>query len=490
MSTESPPDKPQSKKTKTRGNFFLIDLPTFAKVCSLDDADAAAAYLILAAGTGADNRTSTWSREAINQRTALNWRKAAACIAKLEQHGLVRKIRSGARPRFDLPPIETRPAIQKHVAALAERIMQGEQPTTPTEKAAATIGRDHGWLRCDDDGTWSFVAERPMVKAYLPNSLVGDETGKATGESTIVDRIRKSRDPMALRLLVDLYALQDLAEHCGVDRYYVFQEYKRESVKATGQFQVWKFSDKSTHVRIQSGPLSHHRSKGGKANDMFARMAILEDAGAIEWAYHLAEEGDREDNKPSTASLIYPVAIERHGKVVLGELETVIGNYAFRAALALAKKPFDELSDIAKDWERVAPSEFLLPAERLAKKASLVGIPRLRCRAKTTNAARWRKGLMEDAESIVQMFRGIINEHAPELLVEADRHLADFNDASTWSSTSLQRDINDPSQSSKHEGSVLRTGGLRPSPSSDEEIGDGTPDDIFATIFKPARERF
>mgnify|MGYP007121612074 FL=1 len=136
------------------------------------------------------------------------------------------------------------------------------------------------------------------------------------------------------------------------------------------------------------------------------------------------------------------------------------------------------------------PGEFFLPADRLAREARLIGIPRLRYRAKTTNAARWRKDLMEEIKDVVQMFRGIINEYAPELLVEADRRLADFNDASTWSSTMLQRDINDPSQSSKHDGSVLRTDGLRPSPSSDEGFSDGTLDDIFSTIFKPARERF
>ncbi len=98
----------REKKAKDRGNFFLVDIPTFAKVCDLADPDIAAAYLILAAGTGADNRTSTWSREAVNQRTALNWRKADASIAKLEQQGLVRWIKKGARPRLDLPPVETR----------------------------------------------------------------------------------------------------------------------------------------------------------------------------------------------------------------------------------------------------------------------------------------------------------------------------------------------------------------------------------------------
>ena len=102
------------------------------------------------------------------------------------------------------------------------------------------------------------------------------------------------------------------------------------------------------------------------------------------------------------------------------------------------------------------PSAFILPAERLAREATLVGVPRLRCRAKTSNAARWRKELLDDADGFVQMFRGIIAEHAPELLAAADKRLADFNAVSTRTSTLVQRDINDPSNHLST-GSVLRT---------------------------------
>jgi hypothetical protein len=54
------------------------------------------------------------------------------------------------------------------------------------------------------------------------------------------------------------------------------------------------------------------------------------------------------------------------------------------------------------------------------------------------------------------MFRGIIAEHDPAMLVEADRRLADFNDTSTETSTLVQRDINVPSWSGKNEDSALR----------------------------------
>lgn len=460
---------PAPKKSKNRGNMFLVDVPTYAAVCGLGDPDVAAVYLILAAGTGADNRTSTWSREAVNKRTGLNWRKASGCFDKLERAGLLRWItgKSTRKPRLDLPPIETRPAMQKHVAALADRIMHGEQPTTATEKGAATIGKDHGWLDQDDAGTWYFVSERPMVKAYLPNSLVGDETGKPISGSTIVDRIRLARDPMTFRLLVDLYALQDLAELGGVDRWFLRKKFARRTITRTGTFQVWEYSEGSELVRVQGGKLSHHARKvteaekaagWNSAKDFFPRVKILEDAGALEWVYYLAED-DTE-----TSVLIHPLAVERHGKVVWSEIETIVGSYATRAACALA-----EMQGSIDGYEGLLSSRFLLAADRLAREATVVGIPRLRCRAKTTNAARWRKELVDDAMSHIGMFRGIINEHAPELLAKPDSRLADFNGISTKisteTSTLVQRDINDSSWSGRHEGSVLRTADDTASPS-------------------------
>ncbi|OJY67140.1 MAG: hypothetical protein BGP16_18285 [Sphingobium sp. 66-54] len=452
-----------AKRPKRRGHMFLVDVPTFAKVCSLGDADASAAYLILAAGTGPDNRTSTWSREAINKRTALNWRKADGAMAKLEQNGLIRWLsgKGTRKPRIDLPPVETRQPMQKHVAALASRIAQGEQPRTAPEKAAATLGRQQGWLACDDAGVWSCVPSRPAKMAFLPMELVGDAFGATDNTATtIVDRIRKSRDPMALQLLVDLYALQDLAEQGGVDRQHYYTKFDRETGPATGSLQLWKFERGGEWV-AWNGPLDHHRreptaseKKQGRnaGSDFFDRARVLADAGALEWVYYLAE-----DDSP-TSPLIYPAAVQRHGKMVWTELESIVGGYATRAACALSHDAADKL-DYAKRWENCAPSNFLLPADRLARQAALIGIPRLRHRARTSNASRWRQELVEGAKSNIAMLRGIIAENAPALLDEADRRFADFNDASKKASTLHQCDINDTSQSGKHSSPSLRDGG-------------------------------
>lgn len=458
---DKPSDDGKAMKTpKKRGHMFLVDLPTFAKVCSLGDADAAASYLILAAGTGADNRTSTWSREAINKRTALNWRKADTSMKKLEDNGLIRWLsgKGTRKPRIDLPPVETRQPMQRNVSALFDKIRQGHQPQSQAEKAAATHGLRDGWLSRGEDGVFEAITQRATEMAYLPMELVGDTFGESSAATTtIVDRIRMSRDPLALRLLIELYSLQDLAEHGGVKDYYLWTAYNREKGGASGSLQLWTFTREMQTCRIQSGPLAHHwrsptkeEEQAGKngAADFFGRVQILCDAGALEWTYYLKEDGEGD------APRIYPVGVSRHGKFIWTELESIIGGYAIRAACALSDEAPDKLENVI--WhEANAPKFFILPADRLAREAALVGVPRLRHRARTSNAARWRQELLETVESIVPTFRGIIVDHAPALLVEADKRLADFNvgfnDKSTESSTSIQRDINDSYQSPMHD---------------------------------------
>lgn len=450
---------------RDRGSFFLVDLPTFAKVCELG-ADVAASYLILSAGTGADNRTTTWSREAINLRTNLNWRKASACLDKLEESGrLVWVSGKGTRkPRIDLPPVETRKPMSRNVAALADKIRNGYQPTGPAEKGAAAIGRDQGWFNLGADGDWSFIETRPLVKAYLPNALVGDETGRATGRTTIIENIRKSRDPAAFRLLVDFYALQDLAEYGGIERRHFYKVYDREKAGASGSLQFWQFSGGQEYVRwsdatrpYQRKPTKEEMDAGweedNNAAGFFGAVRTLSDAGALEWVLCLVE-----DEAPDS-STIYPVAVERHGKIDFGELESLVGIYAIYAACALKGVP-----DEAGYWTSSLPSEALLPAERLSKRVNLVGTPRLRFRARTSNASRWRSELTETANSTITMFRGILAQQAPQLLAAADKRLADFNDGSTLGSTVLQRDINASSGSGKHHDTPSLVRGAMESP--------------------------
>jgi hypothetical protein len=367
---------------KRRGDFFIVDMPTFAAVCDLGNADAAAAYLVLAAGTGSDNRTTTWSREAINKRTGLNWRKADGAMALLEGRGFIRWIagKGTRKPRLLLPIVETRKRMDRAVAAMADKIRLGDEPATEKELKAAEIGRQQGWLECED-GFWIFQKERVVIPAFLPNELVGTGAKPAPGSRSIIDRIRLARDSMAFRLLIDLYSLQDLAEHGGVERFYLFKTFDRKLRGASGSHNVFEFSEPKVLCRVRNSALVHHANSDNADSPEKAfseRLNILEDAGAVEWVYYVVEDD-------SDASVrIHPLAVERHGKLVTDQLETVLGSHAVAAACGLLGRPDD-----IQSMDDAMPAQFLVPVERLARNATVRGVARMRSRAKTNNAAIW-----------------------------------------------------------------------------------------------------
>jgi len=329
---------PEGGSAKARGEFFVVDAPAFAKVCELG-ADTAAAYLVMACGTGRDSRTSTWSRDAISRHTGVTWRKARQSVDALKGAGRVQELTpaKARRPRFDLPPLERSP-MPAAVARLAERIRNGLQPTSKVDRATAAEGQALGWLARERQGLWRFLEEPEGRAAFIPKSVVMRDDG----QPSIVERLRQTRDPKALQLLVDLYAQQDLAELDGVDRLTLRRTFSRKSVLATGLHQLWWFKEEHTATNWR-GLEHHHANKNLDA--FWLNIRRLEDLGAIEWVYYLAEDAEGD------AELVYPVAVVRSGQVVRGELESVTGQWATLAAAVLHPgedvNRFDEFADQA-----------------------------------------------------------------------------------------------------------------------------------------------
>jgi hypothetical protein len=71
-----------------RGDFFAVDRRTWAMAFDTAGLHAALAYLVLARGSLADMRTTSWSAEAINHRTRLNWRQAKESDRQTDRSGL------------------------------------------------------------------------------------------------------------------------------------------------------------------------------------------------------------------------------------------------------------------------------------------------------------------------------------------------------------------------------------------------------------------
>lgn len=67
-----------------KGRFFVIDARIWAKVTARG-MNEAVAYLVLAYGTGRDNRTTRWSSKALHKHAGIAWTRGQAAIESLIQ---------------------------------------------------------------------------------------------------------------------------------------------------------------------------------------------------------------------------------------------------------------------------------------------------------------------------------------------------------------------------------------------------------------------
>src|SRR5882757_7201250 len=95
-------DRPDSSGP-SRGNFFAIDRRCWAHVCQYG-INAMCAYLVLARGTGHDQRTTSWSVNAVENHTGIGRARARAAITLLQQACLMKITKAGVRPRYYLLP--------------------------------------------------------------------------------------------------------------------------------------------------------------------------------------------------------------------------------------------------------------------------------------------------------------------------------------------------------------------------------------------------
>lgn len=421
------------KRPKNRGHFAVLDVPTFRKVCQRYDADTAAIYLCMAMGTDAAGQVSSWTREPIRRRLSLSWRVIDRKLDQLERDALISwHNKSSRKNRIHLKLHETRPMKPGYAAAFP-RLRAGTFPANEKEWRLFEQMAEDGWI--DDD--MQVIERRKIQPAYLPLSLVGDERGMPTGSPCIVERIRKARDPLAFLLLVQMYAAQDLPETGGTAWDFIWRKFDEEKVICrTAETAIIAASDPREWTRF-SVVTADHRAERGEADAAlyFERMKILQDASAVEFVLAVVE-----DDQPG-AQVIYPLGVLRHGKLVRDEAEHAVGVLATGAGLALTGD-----ADQLEHHLCQAPHSWRVPVDRMYRKATLMGIPRLVARPKTRATERWQADRIELFREWCDYFSAVIRENAPELLEKSGRLQRDFNEASKL----LQRDINDLMGSANH----------------------------------------
>lgn len=226
--------------------FFAVGHDTFLAACALG-LNEAAALLVQARGSLADNATTAWSARAVATRLAMRQCRAKAAITRLVDDGLLRIERAGTRPRY--------------------------------------------------------VLAQQGALIWLPNALI-DGVG---AETPPILKLRQTQDGLLLRLFVELYGKQNLREYDGIDPTLLRQVWERKRIGQHGPYLVWRFH--TPHLRALPSDdlvLPHHlglsdaeRQKGAHPGAaFFARLSRLKALGLIEWVPWLFDGPDGEPLHP------------------------------------------------------------------------------------------------------------------------------------------------------------------------------------------------
>jgi hypothetical protein len=91
---------PADRKNK---GFFSIDRGAF-RCAAVGGLNSAIACLVMARGTGPDNRTTQWSVNAIEKYTGISRPNAKKAVQDLLDRGIWKKTREGNHPSYEAVP--------------------------------------------------------------------------------------------------------------------------------------------------------------------------------------------------------------------------------------------------------------------------------------------------------------------------------------------------------------------------------------------------
>ncbi len=223
--------------------FFAIGLAEWRQACEIG-LNPAVAFLVMACGTGPDNRTTSWSANSVQEYGGIRWERAKPAIEQLMKAGLVTLAESStkARPRYK--------------------------------------------LKISEDRIW------------LPKNVVIP----LAGEEPIVHRVRQIQDVMTLRLFVELYHAQNLAADGGISREVLYRKYEKEVCRDVGSMMYLGFTDAGEWVAWSTDVTKAHLGTGeSRGKPFFDRIATLKGMGLIQEGTYLFESSSPD------AEILFPV---------------------------------------------------------------------------------------------------------------------------------------------------------------------------------------
>jgi hypothetical protein len=333
-----------SKNSEQQRGFFAINSRVWPAVCDIG-LNAAASYLILACGTGRDNRSTNWSAQALHKYGGITWERGKAAIESLIRNEFLGKAQGSThqKPRYEL----LFPAISD-------------------EK------------RDDAD---------PII--WLPNSIV---TGTPARETPPVHRLRSAGDVLTLRLFIEMYHAHNLLADGGISPRLVRERYDRLEVGENGAYDIVGFKLKRREI-FWTGIFAPHKSSSVVSEDHPVRRSIklLESMGLLSFVPHLFE------NDSVEAEIHHPYGVGAKGEL---KLESEIGCMADSAARALCTEWLIEEAE--NDG-----FEHFCPVIKTVPNLQMVGIARLRYRPHTRRTSAWIAQLQRHGAIWIESYRQI-----------------------------------------------------------------------------------
>jgi len=229
------------KQKVAKGNFFILDADRAVAIAKRS-MNEGLAFVIMAAGSAADNVQTKWSTTSVAKYAGLGIPRAKAAIDSLMAAGDIER------------------AVQSSVAA----------PVYTLAPLGARI-------------------------AYLPKSIV-----LGTGTSMpLIKRLRETGDNLALAFFLELNALQNLAGDLGLPQTICHIRYERREIGEVDNYRAWAFGGEPEFEAPEMPATFSAYFAGGEVEFPFSRLQTLMNVGAVEWSPYLWES-DALDSEPIT----------------------------------------------------------------------------------------------------------------------------------------------------------------------------------------------
>jgi hypothetical protein len=391
-------NQPAKTASTARGSFFSVDLGAF-RCAAAGGLNPAIAHLIMARGTGRDNRTTQWSVHAIEQHSGISRPNAAKAIQDLLHRGVWKKIREGRHPIYQSVPGNEIPGGPFTVAEqeAIDEIRAGKIISSRREAIAEMllarnlVAKARGFKFKLDAAAIDALSEPKAV--WLPNTLIDG----AADEVAPVELLRQTRQLPGLQLLIELYAVQFLPSYGGVPHELLKIVFERVKVGEQGPFVVWGFRAKHLFFanpalvrpfftgQIKSRDDGRDLDAGYTdsfcpAVDTFIELGLVECVGMLL---------DGDDDK---AEIIHPYAM-RDGEPAECELYRAVKG----AAMSM-------LTEGQINWA-AANHLHLVPVQKHIGKVALVEIFRLKYRPHTTATAAWYAQMRQTTDEYIRRYQ-------------------------------------------------------------------------------------